>query len=93
MLKEKGLSILKERPLNVERTMDLGAYMAESIRNIMAKAYLNVLGNAVRDGLRAALASPLFHKIRAARALGWEHTGGCTLYEHRDEVEAMIHNA
>ena len=52
--------------------MDLGAYMAESIRNIMAKAYLNVLGNAARDRLRAALASPLFHKIRAARALGWE---------------------
>ena len=70
--------------------MDFGAYMAESIRNIMAKAYLNVLGNAARDRLRAALASPLFHKIRAARALGWEHTGGCTLYEHRDEVEAMV---
>jgi len=48
--------------------------------------------NAARDGLRAALASPLFHKIRAARALGWEHTGGCTLYEHRDEVEALLQN-
>lgn len=46
--------------------------------------------NAARDGLRAAIASPLFHKIRTARTLGWEHTGGCTLYEHRDEVEAMI---
>ena len=46
--------------------------------------------NAARDGLRAALASPLFHKIRNARALGWEHTGGCTLYEHRDEVEALL---
>lgn len=46
--------------------------------------------NAARDGLRAALDSPLFRSIRAARALGWEHTGGCTLYEHRDEVEAMI---
>ena len=40
--------------------MDVSAYMAESICNIMAKA------------------------------LGWEHTGGCTLYEHRDEVEAML---
>ena len=46
--------------------------------------------NAARDGLRAAIASPLFHKIRTARALGWEHTGGCTLYEHRDEVEALL---
>ncbi len=49
--------------------------------------------NAARDGLRAAIASPLFHKIRDARALGWEHTGGCTLYEHRDEVEAMMNIA
>lgn len=48
--------------------------------------------NAARDGLRAAIASPLFHKIRDARALGWEHTGGCTLYEHRDEVESMLQN-
>lgn len=48
--------------------------------------------NNLSDGLRAALASPLFHKIRAALALGWEHTGGCTLYEHRDEVEALLQN-
>ena len=53
--------------------MNLSAYLAESIRNIMAKAYLNVLGNP-----------------REARALGGEHTGGCTLYEHRDEVKAMM---
>ena len=46
--------------------------------------------NVSRDGLRAAIASPFFHSIRNARALGWEHTGGCTLYEHRDEVEAML---
>lgn len=37
-----------------------------------------------------ALQSPLFQRIRSARALGWEHTGGCTLYEHRNEVEAML---
>ncbi len=48
--------------------------------------------NAAHDGLRASLASPLFLKIRTARALGWEHTGGCTLYEHRDEVEALLQN-
>lgn len=46
--------------------------------------------NAARDGLKAALASPLFRSIRNAKALGWEHTGGCTLYEHRDEVETML---
>lgn len=41
-------------------------------------------------GLRQALQSPLFRRIRNAHALGWEHTGGCTLYEHRDEVESML---
>ena len=28
--------------------------------------------------------------FRAARALGWEHTGGCTLFEHREEIEQMM---
>lgn len=46
--------------------------------------------NASSDGLRAALRSPLFTKLRNASALSWEHTGGCTLYEHKDEVDAMI---
>lgn len=46
--------------------------------------------NASRDGLRAALKSPLFSRLRDASALSWEHTGGCTLYEHRDEVEALL---
>ena len=27
---------------------------------------------------------------RAVNALSWEHTGGCTLWEHRDEVEHMM---
>lgn len=46
--------------------------------------------NVAEMGVREALQSPLFRKIRAAKALGWEHTGGCTLFEHREEVEAMI---
>ena len=45
--------------------------------------------NVAEIGLRQALQSPLFRKIRAAKALGWEHTGGCTLFEHREEIEAM----
>ena len=45
--------------------------------------------NVAELGVRQALKSPLFRKIRAARALGWEHTGGCTLFEHREEIEAM----
>ena len=46
--------------------------------------------NVAEMGLRHALQSPLFRKIRAAKALGWEHTGGCTLFEHREEIELMI---
>ena len=46
--------------------------------------------NVAEMGLRKALESPLFNMIRNANALGWEHTGGCTLYEHRVEVEAML---
>lgn len=46
--------------------------------------------NVAELGMRKALQSPLFRKIRAARALGWEHTGGCTLFEHREEIEKMV---
>lgn len=46
--------------------------------------------NVVKLGLRGALQSPLFRRIRDAHALGWEHTGGCTLFEHRDEIEKII---
>ena len=46
--------------------------------------------NVAQMGLRKALQSPLFRKIRAAKALGWEHTGGCTLFEHRAEIEQMV---
>ncbi|MBO7046395.1 MAG: radical SAM protein [Prevotella sp.] len=46
--------------------------------------------NVAEMGVRKALQSPLFRKIRTARALGWDHTGGCTLFEHREEIEEMI---
>lgn len=46
--------------------------------------------NVAEMGVRKTLQSPLFRKIRAARALGWEHTGGCTLFEHREEIEKMV---
>lgn len=47
--------------------------------------------NVAEMGVREALKSPpLFRKTRAAKALGWEHTGGCTLFEHRKEIEKMV---
>ncbi len=48
--------------------------------------------NVAEMGVRQVLQSPLFRKIRAAKALGWEHTGGCTLFEHREEVEKMVND-
>jgi len=45
--------------------------------------------NVTQIGLRAALASPLFRRIRASNLNDWHHTGGCTLYEHREEVEQI----
>ncbi|MBO4844233.1 MAG: radical SAM protein [Bacteroidales bacterium] len=47
--------------------------------------------NVAQTGVLNALKSPLFQKIRSAHALGWEHTGGCTLWEHRDEVQSLLH--
>ena len=47
-------------------------------------------GKVTEIGIRGALRSPLFRALRNSRALGWEHTGGCTLFEHREEVEAII---
>lgn len=41
-------------------------------------------------GVKGALGSPLFHKLRDVHLVGGEHSGGCALYEHRDEVEAML---
>lgn len=41
-------------------------------------------------GVKGALASPLFRKLRDAHLVGGEHTGGCALYEHREEVEALL---
>ena len=46
--------------------------------------------NVAQTGVLNALKSPLFQKIRSAHALGWEHTGGCTLWEHRDEVQSLL---
>lgn len=46
--------------------------------------------NVAQLGLLASLKSPLFKALRDMRDSGWSHTGGCTLYEHREEVENII---
>lgn len=46
--------------------------------------------NVVQLGIKGALASPLFRRLRETHLVGGEHTGGCALFEHRDEVKAML---
>lgn len=46
--------------------------------------------NVMTLGVKGALKSPLFRKLRDVRLVGGEHTGGCALFEHRDEVEQLV---
>ncbi|MCH3980648.1 MAG: radical SAM protein [Prevotella sp.] len=48
--------------------------------------------NVMTLGVKGALKSPLFRKLRDVRLVGGEHTGGCALFEHRDEVEMLLNN-
>ncbi len=66
--------------------INLQGYMSSAIRRIMAKAYRNVL----TLGVKGALQSPLFKKLRAVHLVGGEHSGGCALWEHREEVKEMV---
>lgn len=46
--------------------------------------------NVLTMGVKEALKSPLFRKLRDVRLVGGDHDGGCALFEHRDEVEALL---
>jgi MoaA/NifB/PqqE/SkfB family radical SAM enzyme len=46
--------------------------------------------NVLSLGVRGALKSPLFKRLRDARLVGGEHTGGCALWEHREEVADIM---
>lgn len=48
--------------------------------------------NVLTLGMKGALKSPLFRRLRDIRLVGGEHTGGCALFEHRDEVEKLLNH-
>ncbi len=48
--------------------------------------------NVITLGVKGALQSPLFRKLRDVHLVGGEHSGGCALFEHREEVEAMLYD-
>lgn len=46
--------------------------------------------NVLTLGVKGALQSPLFQRLREVHLVGGEHSGGCALWEHREEVEQML---
>lgn len=46
--------------------------------------------NVMELGVKGSLASPLFRKLRDVHLVGGEHSGGCALFEHREEVKRML---
>lgn len=46
--------------------------------------------NVLTLGVKGALQSPLFKKLRTVHLVGGEHSGGCALWEHREDVERML---
>jgi MoaA/NifB/PqqE/SkfB family radical SAM enzyme len=48
--------------------------------------------NIAESGLKAALRSPFFEKLQTAGLVGGEHTGGCALFEHQQEIKYLLNN-
>ncbi len=46
--------------------------------------------NVTAIGVKGALESPLFRQLRSMHLVGGEHSGGCALWEHRQEVEQLV---
>lgn len=46
--------------------------------------------NVAETGLKEALKSPFFARLRDTGLVGGEHTGGCTLFEHEEQVKNML---
>lgn len=47
--------------------------------------------NVVESGLKEALKSPFFGRLRDAGLVGGGHTGGCTLFEYEKEVKELLY--
>jgi MoaA/NifB/PqqE/SkfB family radical SAM enzyme len=46
--------------------------------------------NIAQSGLKEALKSPFFARLRELGLVGGEHTGGCTLFEYEEQVKNML---
>lgn len=66
-----------------------------TIRYYSKFGHMKSMVDAVKDLMDSkprTVETPLFAKLREANNGSWQHTGGCTLYEHREEVEQMLNN-
>lgn len=46
--------------------------------------------NIAETGLKEALQSPFFARLRESGLVGGEHSGGCTLFEYEDKVKSLL---
>ncbi|MFR9166821.1 MAG: radical SAM protein [Dysgonomonas sp.] len=46
--------------------------------------------NIAESGLKEALKSPFFKRLRDSGLVGGEHTGGCTLFEYEEQVKELL---
>lgn len=47
--------------------------------------------NIAQSGLKEALKSPFFKRLRDSGLVGGEHTGGCTLFEYEEQVKELLY--
>ena len=47
--------------------------------------------NIAESGLKEALKSPFFKRLRDSGLVGGEHTGGCTLFEYGEQVKELLY--
>lgn len=47
--------------------------------------------NIAESGLKEALKSPFFKRLRDSGLVGGEHTGGCTLFEYEEQVKELLY--
>jgi len=64
--------------INTDGSAENCPFSPYSDRNIRTSSLLEVLK------------SPLFRALRDERLVGGEHTGGCALFEHQDEVRRIL---
>ena len=89
----EGMKAETARRTDVDKTKSI--YNMNTIRYYIKFGHTKSMVNAVKDLMDSeprTVEMPLFAKLRETNNGSWQHTGGCTLYEHREEVEQILGN-